>query len=69
MERFEDKNRLDEALAEAIGSEGKKADFEKWKAEHPKAVKMLTSRADGRPSVPPRPLKIGRIIMKSQSQN
>jgi hypothetical protein len=29
MERLEDKNWLDEALTEAIGSEGKKPDFEK----------------------------------------
>ncbi|HUS72793.1 MAG TPA: hypothetical protein VMY06_06965 [Sedimentisphaerales bacterium] len=65
MERFEDQNWLDEALTEAIGSEGKKPDFEKWKAEHPEAVEMLTSRADGRPSAPTRPLNIGRIIMKS----
>ena len=65
MERFEDKNWLDEALTEAIGSEGKKPDFEKWKAEHPEAVEMLTSRTDGKPSVPTRPLNIGRIIMKS----
>ena len=66
MERLEDKNRLDEALTEAIGSEGKKPDFEKWKQEHPEAVEMLTSRADGRPSAPTRPLNIGRIIMKSR---
>ena len=45
MERLEDKNRLDEALTEAIGSEGKKPDFEKWKQQHPEAVEMLTSRA------------------------
>jgi len=65
MERFENQNWLDEALTEAIGAEGKKPDFEKWKAEHPEAVEMLTSRADGRASAPTRQLNIGRIIMKS----
>lgn len=65
MERFEDKNWLDEALTEAIGTEESKANFEKWKQEHAEAVEMLTSRADGRPPVPTRPLSIGRIIMKS----
>ena len=65
MERLEDKNRLDEALTEAIGSEEKKPDFEKWKQEHPEAVEMLTSRAEGRPSAPTRPLNIGRTIMKN----
>jgi hypothetical protein len=65
MERFEDKNWLDEALTDAIGAEGKKPDFEKWKVEHPEAVEMLTSRADGRLTESTRPLNIGRIIMKS----
>jgi hypothetical protein len=64
MERLEDKNRLDEALTEAIGSEGKKPDFEKWKQLHPEAVEMLTSRAGMGPTST-RPLNIGRIIMKS----
>jgi len=45
MERLEDKNRLDETLTEAIGSEEKEPDFEKWKQQHPEAVEMLTSRA------------------------
>ena len=57
-------NWLDEALTEAIGSEGKKPDFEKWKREHPEAVEMLTSRA-GTGSTSTRPLNIRRIIMKS----
>ena len=65
MERFEDKNWLDEALTEVIGSESKKPDFDKWKQQHRRAVEMLTSRADGRPSAPTRPPNIGRIIMKS----
>jgi outer membrane lipoprotein-sorting protein len=64
MERLEDKNRLDEALTEAIGSEGKKPDFEKWKQTHMQAVEMLTSRAGMGPTST-RPLNIGRIIMKS----
>jgi outer membrane lipoprotein-sorting protein len=66
MERLEDKNQLDEALTKAIGSEGQKPDFEKWKQEHPEAVEMLTSRASKGPSTSIRPLNIGRIIMKSR---
>ncbi len=64
MERLEDKNWLDKALTEAIGSEEKKPNFEKWKQEHPEAVEMLTSptgREKGSTSL----LKIRRIIMKS----
>ncbi|MDH4238561.1 MAG: hypothetical protein OEW48_03255 [Phycisphaerae bacterium] len=64
MERSEDKNWLDEALTEAIGSEGKKPDFEKWKQEHPEAVEMLTSLT-GREKAAAGPLKIRRIIMKN----
>jgi len=64
MERLEDKNRLDEALTEAIGSGGKKPDFEKWKQLHPEAIEMLTTRA-GKGPTSTRPLNIGRIIMKS----
>jgi len=39
MERFEDKDRLDEALTNAIGSESKKPDFEKWKEQHADPVR------------------------------
>jgi hypothetical protein len=45
MKSPKDKNWLDEALAEAIGSEKSEPDFEKWKRNHPEAVEMLTSRA------------------------
>jgi len=65
MERFEDKNWLDEVLTESIGAEDKKPDFKKWKEQHPQAVEMLTSRAGREPSAAKRPLKIGRTIMKS----
>lgn len=65
MERFEDNNWLDEALTEAIGSEGKKPDFEKWKQTHRRAVEMFTSRAGREEPAYSRPLNIGRIIMKS----
>ncbi|MHC4330439.1 MAG: hypothetical protein ACYSWW_20220 [Planctomycetota bacterium] len=65
MERLEDKNRLDEALTKAIGSEEQKPDFEKWKQQHPEAVEMLTSRTDKGPSTSTHPLSIRRIIMKS----
>jgi len=66
MERSEDKNWLDEALTNAIGSETQKPDFEKWKQQHPEAVEMLTSRAGRESSVAKRPLDIWRIIMKSK---
>ena len=65
MERLEDKNWLDEALTEAIGSEGKKPDFEQWKQKHPEAVEMLTSRASREGPAYLRPLNIGRTIMRS----
>ena len=65
MERLEDKNRFDEALTKAIGSEEQKPDFEKWKQQHLEAVEMLTSRASKGPSTSTRPLSIRRIIMKS----
>ena len=65
MERLEDKNHLDEALTEAIGSEGKKPDFEKWKQQHPGAVKMLKDLAGQEESARIRRFNIRRIIMKS----
>ncbi len=67
MERFEDKNWLDEALTEAIaiGAEDTKPDFEKWKEQHLKAVEMLTSRAGRGKRISAGPLNTGRIIMKS----
>jgi len=66
MKRFEDKNWLDEALTDAIGSEGQKPDFEKWKKQHPKAVEILTTRAYQQHTISKRPLNIWRIIMKSK---
>ena len=65
MERFEDKNWLDEALTDAIGAEDTKPNFEKWKEQHPKAIEMLTSRVDRQPSAVKRPLNIRNIFMKS----
>ena len=65
MKRAENNKWLDEALTEAIGSEGKKLDFEKWKQEHPEAVEMLTSRAHPKHSRSKSPFNIRRIIMKS----
>ena len=65
MERLEDKNWLDEALTEAIGSEEKKPNFDKWKQGHPQAVEMLTSRTDKEAPASPGPPMIRRIIMKS----
>ncbi|MBW8040711.1 MAG: hypothetical protein FVQ85_11995 [Planctomycetes bacterium] len=65
MERLEDKNRLDEALTKAIGSEEQKPDFENWKQQHLEAVEMLTSRAGREAPASPGPPMIRRIIMKS----
>jgi len=56
---------LDDALAETIGSEKTKPNFDKWKQEHPEAVKMLTSRAVREAPASPGPPMIRRIIMKS----
>ena len=64
MERPENNKWLDEALTETIGSEKPRTDFEQWKKQHPDAVNMLTSRAQGTP-VSKRPLNIRNIIMKS----
>ncbi|MBN2127849.1 MAG: FecR domain-containing protein [Sedimentisphaerales bacterium] len=53
---------LDEALDNAISSHDTQPDFERWKASHPEAVHMLTSRA--RPDAA-RPSVIRRIKMNS----
>ncbi len=65
MKHAANNNWLDEALTEAIGSKGKKPDFEKWKQQHTEAVEMLTSRASKGASATTRPLNIGKIIIKS----
>ncbi len=64
MEQTVNNKWLDEELTKAIGSEGKKPDFEKWKQLHPEAVEMLTSRA-GKEPTSTRSLNIWRMIMKS----
>jgi hypothetical protein len=66
MERPENNKWLDEALTEIIGSKKPGTDFEQWKQQHPDAVKMLTSRANLKPSAYKHPLDIRNIIMKSQ---
>jgi ferric-dicitrate binding protein FerR (iron transport regulator) len=65
MERPENNKWLDEALTETIGSEKPRTNFEKWKQQHPEAVKTLTSRAGKAASVSPASLKTRRIIMTS----
>ncbi len=65
MKRPENDKWLDDALAETIGSEKTKPNFDKWKQGHPEAVKMLTSRADKEASASPSPLSIRKMIMKS----
>ncbi len=61
MGRVNDDNWLDKALNEAIHSADTQPDFAKWKAEHPEAVEMLTTRT---PQTQ-RPLRIRRIIMNA----
>lgn len=65
MKRPENDKWLDDALAETIGSEKTKPNFDKWKQEHPEAVEMLTSQAGREAQASPSPLSIRRTIMKS----
>ncbi len=65
MKGPENNSWLDDALAEALSLEKRQPNFEKWKQQHPEAVEMLTSRMGREVSAYPRPLSIGRIIMKS----
>ncbi|MHC4595237.1 MAG: hypothetical protein ACYS19_09875 [Planctomycetota bacterium] len=65
MKRPENKNWLDDALAEAIGSEESKPNFEEWKQTHHQAVEMLTSRASRQYTASKSSLNIWRMIMKS----
>jgi hypothetical protein len=51
---------LDEALNKAIHSDNTRPDFEKWKAGHPEAVEMLTTRTHSQ-----RPPVIRRILMNA----
>ncbi len=61
MGRVNDDNWLDEALDRAIHSDDTQPDFEKWTANHPEAVEMLTSRT---PQMQ-RPPLIRRILMNN----
>ena len=61
MGRVNDDKWLDEALNKAIHSDDTRPDFEKWKASHPEAVEMLTSRT---PQAQ-RPPVIRRMIMNA----
>ena len=61
MGRVNDDNWLDEALDKAIHSDDTQPDFERWMANHPEAVEMLTSRT---PQVQ-RPPLIRRILMNN----
>ncbi len=61
MGRVNDDKWLEEALNKAIHSDETRPDFEKWKASHPEAVEMLTSRT---PQMQ-RPPRIRRIIMNA----
>jgi len=61
MGRVNDHKWLDQALNKAIHSDDTQPDFEKWKASHPEAVEMLTSRT---PQTQ-RPPVIRRMIMNA----
>jgi ferric-dicitrate binding protein FerR (iron transport regulator) len=61
MGRVNDDNWLDEALNQAIHSDNTRPDFEQWKADHPEAVEMLTTRTPQARH----PLRIRRIIMNA----
>ncbi|MHC4573506.1 MAG: carboxypeptidase regulatory-like domain-containing protein [Planctomycetota bacterium] len=65
MQRPENNKWLDEVLGKVIGSEKSEPNFEKWQAEHPEAVEMLTSRAGRQSMVGTPPLRKGFRIMKS----
>jgi hypothetical protein len=62
MERPDKDKWLDDALAKTIGSERRRSDFAKWKADHPEAVKILKSGAQ-RQIWHRSPFEMGRIIM------
>lgn len=57
---------LDDALAEAIGSEKSEPDFEKWQREHPEAAETLTTRAGQPRPGATRLHNIRTIAMKSK---
>jgi len=59
MGRVNDDNWLDKALDKAIHSDDTRPDFQKWIADHPEAVEMLTSRTPQQQ----RPHRIWRIPM------
>ncbi len=61
MGRVNDDKWLEEVLNKAIHSDDTRPDFEKWKASHPEAVEMLTSRT---PQMQ-RPHVIWRMIMNA----
>jgi len=61
MGRVNDDKWLDEALNKVIHSDDTRPDFEKWKASHPEAVEMLTSRTPQSQ----RPPVIRRMIMNA----
>lgn len=65
MERPENDQWLDKALADVLASKETRTDFEQWKQQHPQAVEMLTSRANRKASASLGPLTIKRIIMKN----
>jgi len=66
MGRVNDENWLDEALDSAIGSHDTQPDFEQWKANHPEAVQMLTSRTPPEAARPPaiRRIKMNTMLVK-----
>lgn len=62
MGRVNDDQWLDEALNQALHSDDTQPDFQRWIANHPEAVKMLTART---PQAASRPPRTRRILMNA----
>ncbi|MBN2136399.1 MAG: hypothetical protein JW720_01190 [Sedimentisphaerales bacterium] len=67
MKRPEDNDRLDEALADAIGSDRPTRDFDEWKERYPQAVEMLTSRAKAASQASGRPPMKWSTMMRNRN--
>jgi len=66
MKNGENNKWLDKVLADAIGEEKSRPDFEKWQQNHRQEVEMLTSRAGGDGAASAGPRSKGATVMKSR---
>ncbi|MBN2590451.1 MAG: hypothetical protein JXA96_11365 [Sedimentisphaerales bacterium] len=62
---YKNKN-LDELITNAIGRDGLKFDFNKWRNEHKKEIENFKSQTTGQKIQPARIYMIGKILMKSK---